>query len=201
MSVPVNAVLTPLMVRILNWGVAGASISTVLESVASLIALIIVLKKGKRIIKLTVKKPSVEDFNEIARVGGPKTAEGFFGGMSILLMSIVIVMCLGADALTIHGLAFSIPYLLTVVSNSVSAATQPVSSIAAGKGDLSTMRTSMIFSGILVSAGSISCMILTLAFTDPLLRVFMDSDVSTLENELIQVTRIYTLLIPFYLLS
>ncbi len=92
LSVPVNAVLTPLMVRILNWGVAGASISTVLESVASLIALIIVLKKGKRIIKLTVKKPSVEDFKEIARVGGPKTAEGFFGGISILLMSIVIVM-------------------------------------------------------------------------------------------------------------
>ena len=65
LSVPVNAVLTPLMVRILNWGVAGASISTVLGSVASLIALIIVLKKGKRIIKLTVKKPSVEDFKEI----------------------------------------------------------------------------------------------------------------------------------------
>ena len=180
LSVPVNAVLTPLMVRILNWGVAGASISTVLGSVASLIALIIVLKKGKRIIKLTVKKPSVEDFNEIARVGGPKTAEEFFGGISILLMSIVIVMCLGADALTIHGLAFSIPYLLTVVSDSVSVATQSVSSIAAGKGDLSTMRTSMAFSGILVFAGSIICMILILASTDPLLRVFMDSDVSTL---------------------
>lgn len=200
-SIPVNAIMTPILVYVCNIGIAGASIATVMGSIASTLMIVYFYTHRDLRLKPHVTKFSKRNVREILGVGLPRTLEEFFGALIFLIQSIVILAKIGGDGLAIHGLAFSIPYLMTLISDSVSAAAQPVSSAAAGAKREDVMRTSMSFSASIIFSLSGLVVIILLIFPEQILMVFNGGNVSTIEGDLVVVTRIYALMIPFYLIS
>ncbi len=200
MSLPVNAVLTPIMVFVFDWGLAGASTATVVGSVVSLAIIIWIYSRYDTQVKPHMSVPTIAEIKEILGVGLPRTVEEFSGGFVFMVQSTLIISLAGTETLAIHGLAFAIPYLLTIVSDSISAATQPVASAALGAGKDDVMRRSMKFSGVVIVLLGALATVLLLLFPEQILKIYSGGDLSDIQEELVVATRIYGLFIPMYLL-
>ncbi len=200
-SVPVNAVLTPIFVYVMGWGISGASAATVLGSLTSVIIAFILLESGRYHIKPKLSKPTLAHIREVLGLGGPKTLEEFLGGLTILVQNIILLDKLGGDAVAIHGIAFTVIYLFTILSDSVGAATLPVCSVAAGARRIASMKSTMVFSTLLLIGLSAIAVIFLEVFTPQVVQLFTNSDTRELETDLIMALGSYTLMMPFYLLS
>lgn len=201
MSIPVNIVLTPILVFVLDWGIIGASTATVAGSCVTLFLIIWVYKNYNMHLMPRLCLPTIPHIKEVLGTGLPRTVEEFSGGLVFMIQSAIVISDIGTEALAIHGLAFAIPYLLTVVSDSISAATQPVASAALGAGNDHVMRVSMSFSAaIVIVLGAIATVILFM-FPEQVLTIYSGGDLSDIKEELIVVTRMYALFLLLYLLQ
>lgn len=200
LSVPVNAILTPVFINNFGWGMLGASAATALGSVASMLASFYFFKKGKYHFKIKFTTPKSSALREVLTVGGPKAIEEALGGVIILANTILVSVSVGSTALAITGLAFSFPYLMTMIPDSISTGAQPVCSAQAGAHNVSVMKSSMTFSFKLMLGLSLIPTFVLLFFTEPIVSVFGNGN-TTISEELITATRIYAVVIPFYLLQ
>jgi Na+-driven multidrug efflux pump len=200
LSVPVNAILTPVFINNFGWGMLGASAATALGSVASMLASFYFFKKGKYHFKIKFTTPKSSALREVLTVGGPKAIEEALGGVIMLANTILVSVSVGSTALAITGLAFSFPYLMTTIPDSISTGAQPVCSAQAGAHNVSVMKSSMTFSFKLMLGLSLIPTFVLLFFTEPIVSVFGNGN-TTISEELITATRIYAVVIPFYLLQ
>ncbi len=200
LSVPVNAILTPVFINNFGWGMLGASAATALGSVASMLASFYFFKKGKYHFKIKFTTPKSSALREVLTVGGPKAIEEALGGVIMLANTILVSVSVGSAALAITGLAFSFPYLMTMIPDSISTGAQPVCSAQAGAHNVSVMKSSMTFSFKLMLGLSLIPTFVLLFFTEPIVSVFGNGN-TTISEELITATRIYAVVIPFYLLQ
>ena len=200
LSVPVNAILTPVFINNFGWGMLGASAATALGSVASMLASFYCFKKGKYHFKIKFTTPKSSALREVLTVGGPKAIEEALGGVIMLANTILVSVSVGSAALAITGLAFSFPYLMTMIPDSISTGAQPVCSAQAGAHNVSVMKSSMTFSFKLMLGLSLIPTFVLLFFTEPIVSVFGNGN-TTISEELITATRIYAVVIPFYLLQ
>ena len=200
-SIPVNAVLTPIFVYVIGWGIAGASAATVLGSVASVIVALVMLKSGRYHINPKFGRPSKAHIREVLGVGGPKALEEFLGGLTILVQNIILLTKLGGDAVAVHGITFATIYLFTILSDSVGAATLPVCSAVAGARRIESMKSSMVFSTLLLVGLSAIVLIALELFTPQVVQIFTNSDTIRIEEDLITALKVYSLMMPLYLLS
>jgi Na+-driven multidrug efflux pump len=200
LSVPVNAILTPVFINNFGWGMLGASAATALGSVASMLASFYFFKKGKYHFKIKFTTPKSSALREVLTVGGPKAIEEALGGVIILANTILVSVSVDSTALAVTGLAFSFPYLMTMIPDSISAGAQPVCSAQAGAHNVSVMKSSMTFSFKLMLGLSLIPTFVLLFFTEPIVSVFGNGN-TTISEELITATRIYAVVIPFYLLQ
>jgi putative MATE family efflux protein len=198
-SIPVNAILTPVFIQQFGWGITGASAATALGSVASLIVSVWLFKRGKYHFKIRFRIPKSSMIREVLTVGGPKAIEEILGGVIILAQSVLVSINAGPDALAVTGIAFSLPYLMTMIPDSLTSGAQPVCSAQAGAKDLIKMRMSMKYSVFLMLGLSLIAAVVILVFTEPILSVF-GSRQSVNVDDLVFVTRLYALMMPFYLL-
>ena len=200
LSVPVNAILTPVFINNFGWGMLGTSAATALGSVASMLASFYFFKKGKYHFKIKFTTPKSSALREVLTVGGPKAIEEALGGVILLANTILVSVSVGSTALAITGLAFSFPYLMTMIPDSISTGAQPVCSAQAGAHNVSVMKSSMTFSFKLMLGLSLIPTFVLLFFTEPIVSVFGNGN-TTISEELITATRIYAVVIPFYLLQ
>ena len=200
-SIPVNAILTPVFVYVCEWGIKGASTATGLGSLVSMILMLYLLHSDKHHIKLKLVRPTFSNVKEVLGVGLPKALEEFLGGLTILVQNIILISKLGGDAVAIHGLTFSLMYLFTILSDSMSAATQPVCSTAAGAHRIESMRSSMIFSTLILIGLSLLVVLFLELFTPEVVQFINGGDAGELEEEMILAVGMYALMLPFYLLS
>ena len=200
LSIPVNAVLTPVFMIYCGWGIMGASAATALGSVVSMLAAFYMFKRGAYHFKVQFRLPRSSSIREVLTVGGPKAVEEALGGCVILAQTMVIAINTGSPGLAITGLGFTFPYLMTMIPDSITAGTQPVCSAQAGAHNVDMMRMVMRYSSFLVIVLTIIAMIVLLVFAEPIVTVFGERE--TLEEEdLVTAVRIYALMMPFYLLQ
>ncbi len=200
LSVPVNAILTPVFINYCGWGILGASAATALGSVASMLASFYFFRKGKYHFKVRFTTPKSSALREILTIGGPKAIEEALGGVIMLAQTVLVSTSVGSTALAITGLGFAFPYLMTMIPDSISTGAQPVCSAQAGAHNVSVMKSSMTFSFKLMMGLSLIPTFVLLFFTEPIVSVFGNGN-TTISEELITATRIYAVVIPFYLLQ
>ena len=200
LSIPVNAVLTPVFINVCGWGILGASAATALGSVVSMVASFYFFKKGNYHFNIRFAIPQSAAIREILTIGGPKAIEEALGGILILGQTVIVATAVGSTALAITGLAFSFPYLMTMIPDSISAGSQPVCSAQAGAHNVSVMRSSMSYSFKIMLLLSLIPTFVLLLFTEPILTIFGNGNVVTSED-MIVITRLYAVFIPFYLLQ
>jgi len=200
LSVPVNAILTPVFINYCGWGILGASAATALGSVASMLASFYFFRKGKYHFKIRFTTPKSSALREILTIGGPKAIEEALGGVILLANTVLVSTSVGSTALAITGLAFSFPYLMTMIPDSISTGAQPVCSVQAGAHNVSVMRSSMTYSFKLMLGLSLIPTFILLFFTEPVVSIFGNGN-TTISEELITATRTYAVIIPFYLLQ
>ncbi len=200
-SIPVNAVLTPLFTMVLGWGVAGASIGTVIGSVVSVIASVYFFARGNYHFKLRLGLPTTGSMKEVLSVGGPKAFEELAGGIIMLAETVIIAVQAGSSAIVLTGLAFSFPYLMTMIPDSVTSGASPVCSVQAGAHNLKVMRSSMRYAVKITLVLSVISAAVLLLLTSQIDSVFTDGDSLEVSDELVAATRLYALIIPFYLIG
>ena len=200
-SVPVNMVLTPLFIHVFGWGIVGASIASVIGSIVSVMTALYIFRKGGYHFSIRFGIPTSASLKEIFSVGGPKAAEEMLGGLIILAQNMIIVMKTGSATLALVELAFTFPYLMTMVPDSLTSGAQPVCSAHAGERDVGGMWDSMKFAlGINLILSVVAAAVLCV-FASPLSSLFVGGDQSRVTDDLLTVTRLYSIIIPFYLLG
>ena len=200
-SVPVNAILTPIFIKQFGWGIMGASLATVIGSAVSTALSYYMFGRGKYHFKLRFAIPSSAPMKEILTVGGPKALEELLGGIIILVQTLIISVKTGSLAVAVTSIGFSFPYLMTMIPDSISAGSTPVCSAQAGAHNVDVMRSSIKYTVTLTLALSIVAMIVMLIFADPINSIFIGNKQIDDKELLLTATRTYALLIPFYLVS
>ena len=200
-SIPVNMILTPLFIHVFGWGIIGASTASVIGSVVSVICALYFFRTGAYHFRIRLAIPSSGSMKEIFSVGGPKATEEVLGGLIILAQNMIIVMKTGSATMALVELAFSFPYLMTMLPDSLTAGSQPVCSAHAGKKDVDGMWSSMKYALGLNLILSLVAMVILLIFASPLCSLFSGGDQSQVTDELLTVTRMYAFIIPFYLIG
>jgi len=175
--------------------------ATILGSVASVIVGVLMLRSGKYHIIPSLRRPEHAEMKEVIGIGGPKTLEEFMGGLAIMLTNLVIMNNIGADALAVHGVTFAMIYLFTIISDSVGTATQPVCSVAAGAHRTESMKSSIMFSAILLAAVTIFIAVLLELFTGGFVDSMIDGDSVKIRDSIIYALKFYAVLMPFYLMT
>lgn len=198
-SIPVNMVLTPLFIHVFGWGIIGASAASVLGSIVSVITALYFFRKGGYHFTIRFAVPTSASMREIVSVGGSKAAKEVLGGLIILAQNMIIVMKTGSTTMALVELAFSFPYLMTMVPDSLTSGAQPVCSAHAGRKDVAGMWDSMKYALGLNLIISIIAAVILAVFASPLSSVFCGMDRSKVTDELLTVTRLYAIVIPFYL--
>jgi len=200
-SVPVNAVLTPIFINQFGWGISGASLATVIGSAVSTALSIYMFKRGNYHFKLKLAIPTSASIKEILSVGGPKTLEEALGGIIILMQTLIITVKTGNLTLALIGIAFSFPYLMTMLPDSITAGSTPVCSVQAGAHNVEKMKDSIKYTIMLTLVLSVIAAIVLAIFAGPIDSLFIGDKEVEDEELLLNVTRMYAILVPFYLLG
>ena len=200
-SVPVNAILTPLFINELHMGVSGSSTGTAVGMFVSAALSFMVLRRGKFHFKIRLRMPTESSIKEIMGTGGPISIDTLVIGLLMLAQTTVITIKTGSITLSLVQLAFAFPYLMLIIPDSISSGSMPVCSALAGAHKVDEMKRSMRYAlKIAVGLAILSSAVLLL-FAEPILSLFTNGNPSMITDELILCTRIYALSIPFYLIS
>ncbi len=123
----VNIILDPIFIFVLNMGIEGAAIATILGNTSGIIYYFYFYKTGKSLLKFSFKyaKPEKTIFAEIFKIGIPAT-------LSQLLMSVALIICnnlavpYGTNAIAGIGISQKLIYIGTFIFMGFGAGTQPL---------------------------------------------------------------------------
>jgi len=200
-SVPVNAILTPLFVNELGMGVSGSSTGTAVGMFVSAALSYWMLKHGNYHFEVRLRTPTESSIKEIMGTGGPVAIDTLVFGLLMLAQTVVVTIVTGSMTLSVVQLAFSFPNLMLIISDSVTSGSMPVCSALAGARKIDDMKHSMGFAVKLALGLALLSSVILLLFAEPILSLFTNGDPSKITDELLLCTRIYALSIPFFLIS
>lgn len=123
----VNIILDPIFIFVLDMGIEGAAIATILGNISGIIYYFYFYKTGKSLLKFSFKyaKPEETIFAEIFKIGIPAT-------LSQLLMSVALIICnnlavpYGTNAIAGIGISQKLIYIGTFIFMGFGAGTQPL---------------------------------------------------------------------------
>ena len=200
-SVPVNAILTPLFINQLDMGVAGSSVGTAVAMFVSATLSYWILRHGDFHFKVRLRLPTESSIKEIVGTGGPVAIDTLVFGLLMLAQTVVVTIKTGSMTLSVVQLAFAFPYLMLIIPDSISSGSMPVCSALAGARKIDDMKHSMGFSVKMTIALALLSSLALLLFAEPILSLFSSGDSTRITDELILCARIYALSIPFFLIS
>ncbi len=155
----VNIILDPVFILVLDMGVVGAAVATILGIVAADIFCLIVLLKGKTNVSLSIKdfKPSVRIYREVFKIGIPAC-------IGQLLMSVTntafnnLAASYGDYVISAYGVAGKMIFIAQIVLNSYTGGYMPFAGYNLGAGRVDRVKKAFRFT--LVSSTGISLVLL-----------------------------------------
>lgn len=177
-GIVLNMILDPLLMFVLNRGVAGAAEATLLAKIFPAIIAFVLLHRKNRIVYLNLKKLRFqkEMLKSIVVIGLPTAIGGSTVQLGFLLMS-RSVYAYGTDAMAAYGIGNKINSLITLPTNGIGSAVATIvgQNMGAGqvnraeKGYLLSRKISVIFllaGGLILSRPVISTAIVRIFSSD-----------------------------------
>ena len=200
-SVPVNAILTPLFINQLGMGVPGSSAGTAVAMFVSTALSYWMLRHGDFHFKVRLRLPTESSIKEILGTGGPVAIDTLVFGILMLVQTVVVTIKTGSMTLSVVQLAFAFPNLMLIIPDSITSGSMPVCSALAGARKVDDMKRSMGYSAKIALGLALLSSVVLLLFAEPILSLFLSGDSSSISDELLLCTRLYALSIPFFLIS
>lgn len=196
-----NIILDPIFIYVLDMGIKGASIATVIATIFSMLLGIYFIFSSRTYLKLDRQslRYDKDHMHSVLVAGIPQMLEyAIIWGMNIVLNCIVI-SCAGSQGLTIYSTPDNVMDLLTIPALAIGSALVPVASSAYGQGDSGRMRSSFRYALILGLACVAGLCLLTEIFAEFALMPFTYSEeVSELKPQMVEAMRIMCLYVTFY---
>ena len=200
-SVFFNMAMDPLLIYVLDLGVMGAGLATVLAYLLSLIlaAQWYLRKKTKISISLKDFRPSKEYSTELLAVGGPRMAEGMINNIVILLQRVFIIIASGTAGVTLFNVPFRYVNLSMCPAEACGMASVPVIAAGYGQGNVEKMKTARRYTLRLALMFSVPLMFVLFIVSGPLIEVFtMEDSMAELYDELVWNLRMYCIILPLF---
>lgn len=171
-----NVILDPIMILVLDWGIAGAAIATVIGNVVAALYYLIYFWQGKSSLSISLRDFSMKD-----KICSGVLAIGIPASIGSLLMSVSQMITnsrmaqYGDMAVAGYGVAAKVLMIVTLIGIGVGQGIQPLLGYCYGAKNCgrfrSSLRFSLVFSLILCSLTALLCY----AFTGPIVKVFLSN--------------------------
>ena len=197
----VNIVLDPLFIYILDMGVAGASLATLIAtSVSTLFGLSLYLR-GMTYIHMSIRgfRFNRRHLGTVLAVGVPQMLEYTVMYAMNVVLNLIVIMCAGSVGLTIYTVPNSIMELAVIPAMAIGSALVPVASSAYGQRN--TARISEAYRYSLKTAVGVVALLVAVVFVvpEPFLYMFTYTpEMEALRGQMVEAMRIYCLFLPFY---
>ena len=196
----VNIVLDPVFIYVLDMGIAGASVATVIATtVSTVIGIWYYLRAGYLRREIRSAGPSWLDMRSVLSMGVPQMAEYTVMYAMNLVLNYLVVWCAGSEGLAVYSVPNTVVNLALLPAYAFGSALVPVASAAYGRGDFEKMREGYRYS---VTRSIWVVVLLTLVLfliPEPFLFPFTYSDgTQYLTGDMAEAMRVISLCLPFY---
>lgn len=168
-----NIVLDPIMILVLDLGVGGAAIATVIGNVASVIYYAFYLIKGNSILSCNPKKFSFGDgiLKNVIPVGIPAAINNLLMSFSNILLN-NYMKDYGEAAVAALGIALKVNMLIAFVQMGIGMGVQPLIGYSYGARNTSRLRGTMKFTILCTFVFGTLLSIIYLIFTTQIINIF-----------------------------
>ena len=196
----VNIILDPVLIYVLDMGIAGASVATVIATtVSTVIGIWYYLRAGYLRREIRSAGPLWLDMRSVLSMGVPQMAEYTVMYAMNLVLNYLVVWCAGSEGLAVYSVPNTVVNLALLPAYAFGSALVPVASAAYGRGDFEKMREGYRYS---VTRSIWVVVLLTLVLfliPEPFLFPFTYSDgTQYLTGDMAEAMRVISLCLPFY---
>ncbi len=197
-----NIVLDPVLMYVLDMGIAGASVATVIATlVSTLVGLRVYLRSGFVGSGIRGFRYSSGDMRSVLSVGVPQMAEYTVMYAMNLVLNYIVVWCAGSDGLAVYSVPNMVVNIALLPAYAVGSALVPVAAAALGQGDRAKAEDAFRYSLRLSAVFVVVLTALLFLIPDPFLYPFTYSDgTEYMREDMALALRILSLCIPFYFL-
>lgn len=198
-----NMILDPVFIYVLDLGLTGASIATMVSCGVSVSLGLWYFLSGNSYLRLTSARGLLDTraLKPVLHVGVPQMTEyAIMYAMNVVLNHFVLV-CGGAVGLTVYSVPNTIMSLVVIPAMAIGSALVSVASSAYGQGDMERMHSAFQYS-VRLAVGVVTVLtVVVFLVPEPLLSLFTYSgDTVGLRDQMEVALRIYCLYIPFFAL-
>lgn len=199
-SACLNMVLDPVLIIVLDMGLAGAGWATGISSLVSTLIGLWWYARGAMYLRPSFKgfRFNGPQIREVLYVGVPRAAESTVISFMSMVQRIFVIICGGTVGAALYNIPWRFVSLATVVSQGVGSALVPIASAALGQGDMDRAETANRYSLRLVTVLLVVFAAVLFVFADWAVIPFtLSESMAELRPEFAHVLRIYAVLIPF----
>ena len=194
-----NIILDPILIYVLDMGIAGASTATVVATLVSTAFGSGFYLRGYVGSRIRGHGFSGSEMHDVMDVAVPQMAEyTVMYGMNLVL-NWFVVFCAGAEGFAIYSVPVMVVDLALLPAYAIGSALVPVASSARGQGDVERMSEAFRYSLKLSLITILALMMMLIVLPEVFLLPFTYSDsTSYLQDDMVEATRIMSLCIPLY---
>lgn len=203
-----NMILDPIFIYILNWGITGAAIATVLAATLPMIPMIywMFIKQDSFLkIKMSEYKRDLKIYKDILVVGIPASLEQFIISFVSILMNYWLTILVGTIAVAAYTATWRLISVGLAPLIGIGVAGLTVGGAAYGARNYENMKTALNYGVKLGLISSIIICVVFFIFADPLSYIFSYSADSTILSqrvaEAIRILVFFLLLMPLGIMA
>lgn len=195
----INIILDPIFIFVLDLGLFGASLATMVATIIAVIIGLYAYYSGTTYLRLRRSAPEREVLGNVAKVGIPQSIELNIMSLMNFFLIFFVIRCGGADGLAVYAAPWRIIYLALVPAEAVAMAMVPVCASAVGQRDAERLRNAFHFTVFLVMVmGIVVAFVLWVTSSISVLAFTYSDTMTGYRDAMAHALRIYSLMVPFY---
>ncbi|NQU67039.1 MAG: MATE family efflux transporter, partial [Candidatus Marinimicrobia bacterium] len=168
-----NIILDPIFIFVLNLGVPGAAIATIISRMVAGIVVLVYLFKEKAIIRISIKyfKYQFNIVKELFKIGFPSSISQIITALSMFIL-LTIVTKFGVEAVAAYGIAFRLDSVAIMPVIGMMTAVMTIVGQNIGAGNLKRAYKTVFISSKIAVGYTLIIGLLLLIFSVPISRLF-----------------------------
>lgn len=171
----VNMVLDPVMILVMDMGVAGAAIATILGNICSVVYYIIYFMRGKSLLSISPKHLHIKNgiMTGVCSIGLPASINNVLMSTSNIIMNNFLASY-GDNEVAAMGVAMKANMLVILVQIGLGTGIQPLIGYNYGSGNHKRLKKVMRFGMLCNVVFGVTITIIYYLFSDSIIRIFID---------------------------